>query len=191
MTSVYERLKNLQITLPDVPPPVVDGYVAAFVPCVRTGNLLHLSGRLAKKHGKVWCGKLGEEITTAEGKQAARSIAIELLATLQAAIGDLNDVRRIVKLLVFVNSGPHLTEAHMVANGASNCSSKSLKSEEPMRAAPWACRRFRLVAALRSRWLWRHLYRKVNANCEMHTKKKQNGYESKSFAIPGGTMMGA
>jgi len=90
MTSVYERLKNLQITLPDVPPPVVDGYVAAFVPFVRTGNLIHLSGRLAKKNGKLWCGKLGEEITTAEGKQAARSVAIELLATLQAAIGDLS-----------------------------------------------------------------------------------------------------
>ena len=84
MTSVYERLKNLQITLPDVPPPVVDGYVAAFVPFVQTGNLIHLSGRLAKKNGKLWCGKLGEEITAAEGKQAARSSAIELLATLQA-----------------------------------------------------------------------------------------------------------
>jgi len=80
MTSVCERLKNLQITLPGVPPTVVDGYVAAFVPFVRTGNL-HLSGRLAKKNGKLWCGKLGEEITTAEGKQA-RSVAIELLATL-------------------------------------------------------------------------------------------------------------
>ena len=88
---------------------MVDGYVAAFVPFVRTGNLIHLSGRLAKKNGKLWCGKLGEEITTAEGKQAARSVAI----------GDLNDLRRIVKLLVFVNSGPHFTEAHMVANGAS------------------------------------------------------------------------
>ena len=109
MMSVYERLKNLQITLPDVPPPVVDGYVTAFVPFVRTGNLIHLSGRLAKKDGKLWCGKLGEEITTAEGKQAARSVAI----------GDLNDLRRIVKLLVFVNSGPHFTEVHMVANGAS------------------------------------------------------------------------
>lgn len=119
MTSVYERLKNLQITLPDVPPPVVDGYVAAFVPFVRTGNLIHLSGRIAKKNGKPWCGKLGEEITTAEGKQAARSVAIELLATLQAAIGDLNDLRRIVKLLVFVNSGPNFIETHMVANGAS------------------------------------------------------------------------
>src|SRR6266481_279211 len=82
-------------------------------------NLIHLPGRLAKKNGELWCGKLGEEITTAEGKQAARSVAIELLATLQAAIGDLNDVRRIVKLLVVVNSGPHFTEAHMVANGAS------------------------------------------------------------------------
>src|SRR5207245_7905256 len=95
MTSVYERLKNLQITLRGVPPPVVDGYVAAFVPFVRTGNLIYLSGRLAKKNGNLWCGKLGEEITTAEGKQAARSVATELLATLQAAIGDLNDVRRI------------------------------------------------------------------------------------------------
>lgn len=80
MTSVYERLKNLQITLPAVPPPMVDGYVSAFVPFVRTGNLIYLSGRLAKKNGKLWCGKLGEEITTAEGKQAARSVATELLA---------------------------------------------------------------------------------------------------------------
>src|ERR1700735_4961124 len=52
MTTVYERLKALQITLPDVQPPVVDGYVAAFVPFVRTGNLVYLSGRLAKKDGK-------------------------------------------------------------------------------------------------------------------------------------------
>jgi enamine deaminase RidA (YjgF/YER057c/UK114 family) len=119
MTSVYDRLKDLQITLPDVPPPVVDGYVAAFVPFVRTGNLIYLSGRLAKKNGELWCGKLGDQITTAEGKQAARSVAIELLATLQAAVGDLNDVRRIVKLLVFVNIGLHFTEPHVVANGAS------------------------------------------------------------------------
>lgn len=119
MTSVYERLMNLQITLPDVPPPVVDGYVPAFIPFVRTGNLIYLSGRPAKRNGKLWCGKLGEGITTAEGKQAARGVAIEVLATLQAAIGDLNAVRRIVKLLAFVNSGPHFTEAHLVANGAS------------------------------------------------------------------------
>jgi enamine deaminase RidA (YjgF/YER057c/UK114 family) len=119
MSTVSERLKALQITLPDAPRPVVDGYVASFVPFVRTGNLVYLSGRLAKQDGKIWSGKLGEQITTSEGKQAARGIAIELLATLRAALGDLNNVKRIVKLLVLVNSAPHFTEPHVVANGAS------------------------------------------------------------------------
>jgi len=126
MTTVYERLKALQITLPDVPPPVVDGYVAAFVPFVRTGNLVYLSGRLAKKDGKPWTGKLGEQITTPEGKQAARGVAIELLATLHAALGDLNKITRIVRLLVLVNSAPHFTEPHVVANGASELFSGDL-----------------------------------------------------------------
>jgi enamine deaminase RidA (YjgF/YER057c/UK114 family) len=118
-TTIYERLKALQITLPEVPPPVADGYVAAFVPFVRTGNLVYLSGRLAKKDGKIWIGKLGTGIVTTQGKEAARSIAIELLAVLQAALGDLNNVKRIVKLLVLVNSAPDFTEPHVVANGAS------------------------------------------------------------------------
>jgi len=119
MSTVYERLKALQIILPDVPPPVVDSYVAAFVPFVRIGDLIYLSGRLAKKDGKPWFGKLGEQITIAEGKQAARGVAIEMLATLQAAVGDLNKIKRIVKLLVLVNSAPNFTEPHVVANGAS------------------------------------------------------------------------
>ncbi len=119
MTTVYERLKALQITLPDVQPPVVDGYVAAFVPFVRTGNLVYLSGRLAKKDGKPWSGKVGKDITTLEGKQAARDIAIEVLATLQVALGDLDKIKRIVKLIVMVNSIPNFTESHVVANGAS------------------------------------------------------------------------
>lgn len=119
MTTVYDRLKALQITLPESQPPAVDGYVAAFVPFVRSGNLLYLSGRLAKKDGKLWIGKLGTEITTAQGKEAARGVAIELLATLQSALGDLDNVIRIVKLLVPVNSGPDFTEPHVVANGAS------------------------------------------------------------------------
>jgi enamine deaminase RidA (YjgF/YER057c/UK114 family) len=119
MTTVYERLKALQITLPDVQPPVVDGYVAAFVPFVRTGNLVYLSGRLAKKDGKPWSGKVGKDITTLEGKQAARDIAIEALATLQVALGDLDKIKRIVKLIVMVNSTPNFTESHVVANGAS------------------------------------------------------------------------
>ena len=119
MTSVNERLKALQITLPDVPVPAVAGYDAVFVPFVRTGNLVYLSGRLAKKEGKPWSGKVGERITTLEGKQAARDIAIELLATLQSALGDLDKIKRIVRLLVMVNSTANFTEQHVVANGAS------------------------------------------------------------------------
>jgi enamine deaminase RidA (YjgF/YER057c/UK114 family) len=112
--SVYEKLQNLNIVLPQVDPPV-----AAFVPYVRTGNLVFISGHIAKKDAKPWTGKLGADLTTTEGKQAAQSIAIDLLATLQAAVGDLNKVRRIVKLLVLVNSTPTFTEQHLVANGAS------------------------------------------------------------------------
>lgn len=81
MTTAYERLKALQIKLPEVPPPVVDGYVPLFVPFVRTGNLIYLSGRIAKENGKPFAGKLGQQVTTAEGKQAARGVAIEFLAT--------------------------------------------------------------------------------------------------------------
>jgi enamine deaminase RidA (YjgF/YER057c/UK114 family) len=112
--SVYEKLKSRNITLPNLDPPV-----AAFVPFVRAGNLVFISGHIAKKDGKPWVGKLGAELTTAEAKQAAQSIAIDLLATLQAAVGDLNKIRRIIKLLVLVNSTPTFTEQHLVANGAS------------------------------------------------------------------------
>jgi enamine deaminase RidA (YjgF/YER057c/UK114 family) len=112
--SVYEKLKALNITLPEIEPPV-----AAFVPFVRTGNLVFVSGHIPKKDGKPWTGKLGAELTTEQGRQAARGIAIELMATLQAAAGDLDKINRIVKLLVLVNSVPTYTEQHLVANGAS------------------------------------------------------------------------
>jgi len=112
--TVYERLEALKISLPKVEPPV-----AAFVPTVRSGNLIFVSGHIAKKEGKPWAGKLGENLSTAQGKEAARGIAIELLATLHTALGDLNKIRRIVKLLVLVNSAPTFTEQHLVANGAS------------------------------------------------------------------------
>jgi enamine deaminase RidA (YjgF/YER057c/UK114 family) len=112
--SVYDRLKALKISLPVVEPPV-----AAFVPAVRSGNLVFVSGHIAKEHGKPWVGKLGANLTTEQGKEAARGIAIELLATLHAALGDLNRIIRIVKLMVLVNSAPTFTEQHLVANGAS------------------------------------------------------------------------
>jgi enamine deaminase RidA (YjgF/YER057c/UK114 family) len=112
--SIYKRIESLNITLPPLAAPV-----AAFVPYVQTGNLLYLSGHIAKTGGKPWSGKLGRELTTEQGKSAARSIAIDLVGTLHGALGDLEKVQRIVKLMVLVNSDPSFTEQHLVANGAS------------------------------------------------------------------------
>jgi enamine deaminase RidA (YjgF/YER057c/UK114 family) len=119
MSPIDERLKSLNIVLPDVMPPVVDGYVPAFAPFIRSGDQIHLSGRLGKEGGKLLCGKVGDEISLDQGKRAARHVAIELLAVLKAAIGDLGCVRRIVKLFVMVNGAPHFTEPHRIADGAS------------------------------------------------------------------------
>ena len=129
---------------------MVDGYVASFVPFVRTGNLVYLSGRVAKKDGKPFSGKLGQQITIAEGRQAARDVAIELLATLQSAIGDLNRVKHVVKLMVLVNSAPDFTEPHAVAMAPPNFLWMSLVSAAHMPAPPLARRRFRSVPASRS-----------------------------------------
>ena len=112
--SVYDKLRELKISLPEVTAPA-----AAYIPFVRTGNIVYLAGHIAKKDSKPWAGQLGGEITTEQGKEAARGIAIDLMGTLQAAVGDLNKVRRIVKLMVLVNSMPAFTEQHLVANGAS------------------------------------------------------------------------
>jgi enamine deaminase RidA (YjgF/YER057c/UK114 family) len=112
--SVYDKLKELGITLPPVATPA-----AAYVPFVRTGNLVFLSGHIAKKDGKPWVGQLGKNMTTDEGKAAARAVAVDLMGTLHAAVGDLNSVKRIVKLTSLVNSTGDFTEHHLVTNGAS------------------------------------------------------------------------
>jgi len=112
--SVYDKLKQVGITLPPVTAPV-----AAFVPYVRSGNLLFLSGHIAKRDGKPWIGQLGGQLTTAEGKQAARGVAIDLIGTLHSAAENLDNISRIVKLMILVNSAPDFTEQHLVANGAS------------------------------------------------------------------------
>ncbi|MCD6076774.1 MAG: hypothetical protein K0R89_712, partial [Ramlibacter sp.] len=112
--SVYDKLKELNITLPPVATPA-----AAYVPFVRTGNLVYLSGHIAKKEGKAWVGQLGKTMQTDEGKLAARAIAVDLMGTLHAAVGDLNKVKRIVKVMSLVNSTPDFTEQHLVTNGAS------------------------------------------------------------------------
>jgi enamine deaminase RidA (YjgF/YER057c/UK114 family) len=89
------------------------------VPYVQTGKLVFLSGHIAKKDGKPWVGQLGKNMKTDEGKAAARAIAIDLLGTLHAALGDLNRVTRVVKLMSLVNSTNDFTEQHLVTNGAS------------------------------------------------------------------------
>ncbi len=112
--SIYDKLKQLNIALPPVATPA-----AAYVPFVRTGNLVFLSGHIARKDGQVWVGQLGKDVTTEQGKAAARAVAIDLLGTLHAAVGDLGKVTRIVKLMSLVNSTPGYTEQHLVTNGAS------------------------------------------------------------------------
>lgn len=113
--SVYDQLQALHIELPPVSVPA-----AAYVPFAQTGNLVFLSGHIARKNGQVWAGQLGANISTEEGQQAARAIAIDLLGTLQAACGgDLNRVQRIVKVMSLVNSTATFTEQHLVTNGCS------------------------------------------------------------------------
>ncbi len=112
--TIYDKLQSLNITLPPVAAPA-----AAYVPFVQTGKLIFLSGHIAKKDGKVWAGQLGKNVTTEEGKAAARAVAIDLMGTLHAAVGDLNRVKRIVKLMSLVNSTGDFTEQHLVTNGCS------------------------------------------------------------------------
>jgi enamine deaminase RidA (YjgF/YER057c/UK114 family) len=109
--SVYERLEALNIALPKLTPPV-----AAFVPFLRSGNLIFLAGHIAKLDGQPWVGQLGANLTTEQGKNAARAAAIDLMGTLQAAAGDLNQIKRILKLMVLVNSTPAYTERERYVN---------------------------------------------------------------------------
>ncbi|ALL70296.1 putative translation initiation inhibitor, yjgF family (plasmid) [Paraburkholderia caribensis MBA4] len=112
--DIYAKLEELDITLP-----TVGASAAAYAMCVQSGNVAYLSGHLAKKDGKVWVGKLGAALTTEEGHVAARSVAIDLLATLHAHLGDLNRVKRIIKMTSLVNSTADFTGQHLVTNGAS------------------------------------------------------------------------
>jgi enamine deaminase RidA (YjgF/YER057c/UK114 family) len=115
MPTPAERLQALGIALPPVAVPA-----AAYVPFARTGNLVFVSGHIARKEGKPWVGQLGLTMTTDEGQAAARAVGVDLLGTLNAALdGDLGRVRRIVKVMSLVNSTPTFTEQHLVTNGCS------------------------------------------------------------------------
>jgi enamine deaminase RidA (YjgF/YER057c/UK114 family) len=114
-SSPAQRLAALGITLPALATPA-----GAYVPFARSGELLFLSGHIAKRDGKPWVGQLGLTMGTDEGKLAARAVGVDLLGTLAAALdGDLGRVVRIVKLLGLVNSTPTYTEQHLVVNGCS------------------------------------------------------------------------
>jgi len=116
--SIYDKLAELNIKLPPVSVPA-----AAYVPFAQTGNLIFLSGHIARQDGKPWVGQVGLNMTTDEAKHAARAVAIDLMGTLAAAClavnKDLNHVKRIVKVMSLVNSTATYTEQHLVTNGCS------------------------------------------------------------------------
>jgi enamine deaminase RidA (YjgF/YER057c/UK114 family) len=111
--SIKQRLKELDITLPQAAAPV-----AAYVPTVLANGLLHVSGQLPFREGQVVTGRLGEDVEVATGQAAARLCGLMLLAQVEAAVG-LDRVERVVKLGVFVNSAAAFTQQPEVANGAS------------------------------------------------------------------------
>jgi enamine deaminase RidA (YjgF/YER057c/UK114 family) len=111
---LYQRIEKLGLEIPKASSPA-----AAYVMASHVGNIVYLSGHIAKKDGQAWVGKLGLNMTTEEGKLAARQVAIDLLATLEKHLGDLDQVSRILKLTSLVNSTPEFTEHHLVTNGCS------------------------------------------------------------------------
>jgi enamine deaminase RidA (YjgF/YER057c/UK114 family) len=114
--QIEAKLKELGIELPPAVTPV-----ANYVPAVRTGNLVFLSGHGPfDENGTLITGKVGSDLTVEQGYQAARQVAIGLLGSLKAAIGDLDKVKQVVKLLGLVNCGPDFADQPKVINGASD-----------------------------------------------------------------------
>jgi enamine deaminase RidA (YjgF/YER057c/UK114 family) len=113
--SIDERLAELGIELPQPAAPV-----AAYVPAVELGGLLHISGQISfSEEGNLILGRLGEDMNLERGIAAARRCGIMLLAQMKAALGSLDRVEKVVKLGVFVNSAPSFMDQPKVANGAS------------------------------------------------------------------------
>lgn len=116
MTDRIDRvLEELGLALPAAAAPV-----ATYVPTVEAGGLLHVSGQLPFRDGKVVTGRLGDGLDVAAGKDAAQLCALMVVAQVKAALGDLSRVARVVKLGVFVNSAPDFGDQPEVANGASD-----------------------------------------------------------------------
>ena len=112
--SIDKRIAELGLKLPKPAAPV-----AAYVPAVEKGGFLHISGQLPFRDGNLMTGRVGEDVDTDFGREAARACALMLIAQMQAALGSLDRVDRVVKLGVFVNSDPKITGQPKVADGAS------------------------------------------------------------------------
>ncbi len=114
--TIEKRLSDLGITLPAAAAPA-----ANYVPFMASGNLVFTAGQLPLKDGKlVATGLLGRDVDVEGGKEAAKQCAVNILAQAKAALGDLEKIKRIVKISVFVASSSDFTEQHLVANGASD-----------------------------------------------------------------------
>lgn len=115
MPTPEERLQELGVSLPSPAAPV-----AAYIPCVRTGNLVYVSGQVPTVDGKpTHLGHLGGEVGLEDGRAAARTCAVNVIAALKAELGQLSQVRRIVKVTGFVACTPEFTDAPKVINAAS------------------------------------------------------------------------
>ena len=113
--AIDAKLAELGLSLPEAAAPV-----AAYVPAVEAGGLLHVSGQLPFKDGQLMTGRLGEDRDLAFGQEAAQRCGLMLVAQIKKALGgDLGRVERVVKLGVFVNSAGSFTDQPKVANGAS------------------------------------------------------------------------
>jgi enamine deaminase RidA (YjgF/YER057c/UK114 family) len=121
--TIEARLARLGVTLSAAAPPA-----ANYLPAVRHAGLLHVSGQLPSTPQGLSCrGRVGESVTLEDGRKAARLCAINILAQAKAALdGDLEGIRRILRITCFVASSPHFTEQHLVANGASDFFAEAL-----------------------------------------------------------------
>jgi len=113
-THIDRTLEELGLVLPEAAAPV-----AAYVPVVEVGSVVHLSGQLPFKDGQLVTGRLGDGVSLEEGQEAAKLCGLMIVAQLKKHLGDLSRVKRIVKLGVFVNSHGDFTDQPKVANGAS------------------------------------------------------------------------
>ena len=121
MGAVEDRLAELGLTVPDVAKPV-----ASYVPALRTGSLVYTSGQLPMRSGELMkVGKVGDTVSPEDAAECAQQCALNAIAAVKAEVGDLDAVKRVVKVVCFVASDPGFTAQPQVANGASDLLGKA------------------------------------------------------------------